>query len=357
MEQEIVLRSFRDRDYLITPEGFIFTVIGNLHPRDRVIAYLKYIPDERGKWGAGHSRYRRAIEHYNIPSLLDSMQFLRENAPQYVFESTVDGIPLPAVPTNRIVTHLCPEMRLLELRSAQNRDELESKAVRLIELISEKADVPMGALGLTGSILARIHDPAFSDIDLVVYGLNSVLRVKTTLQMMKDSSSAAIRRLDGASQEKWIAERLKSTPLTRRDVIALFNRKWNIGQFGETAFSIHAVHLETEISNRYGDERYVPLGIVDARGIVMDATESLFMPAIYRVASTRLEGGFSNCDVNRIVSFEGLYSDIASESETISCRGKLERVESSSGIGHRIVVGSPEAGGTDFIVPFSHRCL
>jgi predicted nucleotidyltransferase len=49
-----------------------------------------------------------------------------------------------------------------------------------------------------------------------------------------------------------------------------------------------------------------------------------------------------------------LYSDIAREGEIISCRGKVERVESSSGLGYRIVVGSPEARGTDFIVLFSH---
>lgn len=348
------MRSFRDRDYLLTPEGFIFTVIGNLHPADRVIAYLKYVPDERGKWGLGRSRYRRALEHYNVPSVMDSMRFLREKAPHYVFESTVDGISLPAVPKDRIVKHFCPEVRLLELRSAQNRDELESKSLRLIELISEKAGVPIDSLGLTGSILAGIHNLAFSDIDLVVYGFDNALRVRTTLQMMKDSSSAAIRRLAGASQEKWIAERLKSTPLTRGDVIALFKRKWNIGQFGETTFSIHAVHLETEISNRYGDERYVPLGIVDAAGIVVDATESLFMPAVYRVASPRLEGVFSGLTIDQIVSYEGLYSDIAREGEIISCRGKLERVVSSSGLGYRIVVGSPEARGTDFIVLFSH---
>jgi len=198
------LRSFRDRDYLLTPEGFIFTVIGNLHPADRVIAYLKYVPDERGKWGLGRSRYRRALEHYNVPSVMDSMQFLREKAPQYVFESTVDGISLPAVPKDRIVKHFCPEVRLLELRSAQNRDELESKALRLIELISEKAGVPIDSLGLTGSILARIHDPAFSDIDLVVYGFSNAIRIKGTLQSLESSSSGPIRKLEGTSRDKWI---------------------------------------------------------------------------------------------------------------------------------------------------------
>jgi hypothetical protein len=348
------LRSFRDRDYLITPEGFIFTVIGNLHPAERVIAYLKYIPDEQGRWRLGRLRYRRVLEHYNVPSVMDSMQFLRQKAPQYVFESSVDRISLPAVPIDRIAVHLCPETRLLELRSAQSRDELESKALRFTELISEHAGVPAESLGLTGSILPRMHDPIFSDIDLVVYGFNNAVRVKTFLQKAKDSSAGAVRKLVGMSREKWIAERLKSTPLGRRDVVALFARKWNIGSFEETQFSVHPVHIEAEIREHYGDERYTPLGIIDATATISDSKEGMFMPAVFRVESADLKGRHAVSTVDRIVSYEGLYADVAVEGETVSCRGKLERVESSSGAYHRILVGSPEAEGTDYLLPLAH---
>jgi predicted nucleotidyltransferase len=341
------MRSFRDRDYLITSESFIFAVIGNTHPADRTIAYLKYAPDERGKWGRGRSRYRRALQHYNVPSVMDSMRFLRTNAPQYLYESTVHGITLPAVPTDRIVEHLRPEERLLRLQSAQHCDELEEKALRLVGLISQNAGVPTEGLGVTGSLLARIHDPSFSDIDLVVYGFNNALRMRDFLS----EPSGAVGRLAGASLEKWITERVNSTPLTRQNAIDLLARKWNIGLFGDTEFSVHAVHTEVEISKRYGDERYVPLGIVDGTAKVVDTKESLFMPAVYGVESVNLKGRFPACTVDRIVSFEGLYADIAKEGDQVSCRGKLERVESSSGIEHRILVGSPEARGTDFILP------
>jgi hypothetical protein len=347
------LRSFRDRDYLITPEGFIFTVIGNLHPAERVIAYLKYVPDEEGKWGLGRSRYRRALEHYNVPSVMDSIRFLRQKAPQYVFESSVDRVSLPAVPIDRIAAHLRPEARLLELRSAQSRDELESKALRFTEQISEQGGVPEEFLGLTGSILARMHDPTFSDIDLVVYGFSNAVRVKTLLQGAKDSSSHAIRKLAGESREKWIAERLVSTPLTRRDVAALFARKWNIGSFQGTPFSVHPVHIEAEIREHYGDERYAPLGIIDATARISDGKEGMFMPAVFQVESANLKGNNVLSTVDRIVSYEGLYADVAVEGETVSCRGKLEKVESLSGVHHRILVGSPEAEGTDYLLPLA----
>jgi predicted nucleotidyltransferase len=345
------LRSFRDRDYLITPEGFIFTVIGNLHPAERVIAYLKYVPDERGKWGLGRSRYRRALTTYNVPSVMDSMDFLREKAPQYVFESRADGISLPAVPIDRVAAHLCPETRLLELQKSQSRDELESKALRLAQLISEQAGVPAESLGLTGSILARIHNPAFSDIDLVVYGFDNALRVKAFLRELKDSPSSVIRRLAGASKEKWMGERLKSTPLTRQEIMTLFARKWNIGSFEGTEFSVHAVHTEIEVRGHYGDEWYTPLGIVDATARIAGVKESMFMPAVFRVDHVDLKDKHAVTTLDRIVSYEGLYADVALEGEAVSCRGKLERVESSSGISHRILIGSPEAGGTDYLLP------
>jgi predicted nucleotidyltransferase len=354
MKDGVVLRSFRDRDHLITREGFIFTVIGNLHPPDRVIAYLKYVPDERGKWKLGHSRYRRALEHYNVPSVVNSMDFLRENAPHYVFKSTVDGILLPAVPVDRIAKHLYPEARLAELRGAKNRDELESKALRLAGLILAKAAVPQDSLGLTGSILARIHDPSFSDIDLIVYGYNNALRVKAAMKALFDSSSGEIRRLAGASRERWIAERLKSTPLGRRSVLALLARKWNIGTFEETGFSVHPVHTEIEIRQHYGDELYTPLAVVDATARIAASNESLFMPALYKVESVDLKGSHAVSTVDRIVSYEGLYADIAAEGETVSCRGKLERVRSSLGVDHRILIGSPEAQGSDYLLPLKH---
>jgi hypothetical protein len=199
-----------------------------------------------------------------------------------------------------------------------------------------------------------MHDPIFSDIDLVVYGFNNAVRVKTFLQKAKDSSPGSVRKLVGMSREKWIAERLKSTPLARRDVVGLFARKWNIGSFEGTEFSVHPVHIEAEIREHYGDERYTPLGIIDATATVSDSKDGMFMPAVFRVESADLRGRHAVSTVDRIVSYEGLYADVAVEGETVSCRGKLERVESSSGVYHRILVGSPEAQGADYLLPLAH---
>jgi predicted nucleotidyltransferase len=213
--------------------------------------------------------------------------------------------------------------------------------------------VPTESLGLTGSILARIHNSAFSDIDLVVYGFDNALRVRTFLRALQDSPSSEIRRLTGASKEKWIRARLKSTTLTRQDIMTLFARKWNIGSFEGTEFSVHAVHTEIEVHGHYGDEWYTPLGIIEATARIAGVKESMFMPAVFQVEHTDLKDSSAVSLVGQIVSYEGLYADISVEGETVSCRGKLERVTSSSGISHRILIGSPEAGGTDYLLPFA----
>ncbi len=348
------MRSFRDRDHITTPEGFIFTVIGNVHPRDRVIAYLKYVQDESGKWGHGQRRYRRALQHYSVPSVMESMRFLRSEAPHYVFHSEVHGFSLPGVPTDRIAEHLRPEEKLAELKSSSRIDELQRKAVELADLISHNASVPVDSLGVSGSILAGIHNPAFSDIDLVVYGLDSALRVKTCLQSTGEPSSDEIRRLNGASQERWIAERTASTPLKRQDALSLLARKWNLGLFQGTEFSVHAIHTENEVHERYGDERHASLGIVEGTAEISSDHEAMFMPAVYQVQSPTFGVGFHKHEFDQIVSYEGLYADIARPGETVRFRGKLEKVERGSGLRHRIVVGSPEAQGTDYLLPLMH---
>ncbi|MCS7385528.1 MAG: hypothetical protein NDF55_02140 [archaeon GB-1867-005] len=38
------MRKIRDRDFIESKKGMLFCVVGNVHPKDRAISYLKYIP-------------------------------------------------------------------------------------------------------------------------------------------------------------------------------------------------------------------------------------------------------------------------------------------------------------------------
>jgi len=344
-------RGFRDRDYLQTAEDYFFTVVGNVHPRDRVIAYLKNIPSERGRWGSEGRRYKRVLKQYTMRDISETMHFLRMNHPEYIHHSEELNITFSFVPVNRIKAHHRPEEKLAKLLAESGLDSLQRKVVRLARAISEESGVSLSSLGVTGSLLVDIHRPEFSDIDLTVYGVEASMAVKEGMLRMYEDG--LLGRIEGVELKKWCRRKAKLYPLTVEEAWRLYARKWNRGRFEGSLFSVHPIKVESEVWERYGSRTYVPLGIVECEAVVEDSSGSMFMPAVYKVGEVSIVKGEVRGEVAEIVSFEGLYADIASEGEKVVCRGKLERVtDKESGKAHyRILVGSSEAEGTDYIKP------
>ena len=345
-------RSFRDRDYLETVDGLFFTVIGSVHPEDRVLAYLKYLPDPSGRWGRGRKRYRRSMRYYSAPNVMNAVEFLSGSFPQYVFYSEPLDMTFSAVSTRRIARHYCPEQRLRELCNRKRVDRLQSKAIELAHLISDESRVSLDRLGITGSILLNVHKVSFSDIDLVVYGRDETRRIKEALLSLYEQKGTGVERLQGKSLARWCEEMSLVHPFNIPEARKLYNaRKWNKGTFRGTIFSIHPTKVEGEVTERYGDEFYKTSGLVEAKATVVDATDSYFLPALYLVRDVRIEGAVQSGIVDKVVSYEGLYSDVASKGEEILVRGKLEEVRTPLGRlkSRRILIGSPEARASDFI--------
>jgi len=190
----------------------------------------------------------------------------------------------------------------------------------------------------------------FSDIDLIVYGKVNSQIVKRTIQ---SSIKGKIKRLDGKHLEDWIESKTRLYPLTRKEIKTIYRRKWNRGIYDNALFSIHPVKIESEIFESYGDRTFKPHGIVEAEAEIIDSSDAGFNPAVYLVDNVRITKGIKKQDVKEIVSYEGLYSDIAEKNETIIFRGKIERVydKRNDQKYHRILIGSPEAMGKDYLKP------
>lgn len=343
-------RGYRNRDYLKTVEGLIFTVVGDVHPFDRVLAYLKYSPDMHGFWGYGTRRYDRALKFYSTIHLKDTLAYLEEMYPEYLYYSDVNHITISAVPSQSISTRYCPESRLSNLMHSENLDSLEKKVVDLATTISRESAVDLTRFGVTGSVLVDIHNPQFSDIDLIVYGRANGVKVKKAVGRMLDSGDQGLQRFDEAAIVRWLSSRAWLYPLDRKDVELMYRRHWNRGVFEGTEFSIHVGKVEAEIAEKYGDRTYTPKGMVEAEAVVADADDSLFMPGVYHVNSVRIVNGPVVSDVREIVTYEGFYSDVAAPGERIKAGGKLEEVfdKRNAEIYHRILIGSIEAGGRDY---------
>ncbi|MEM2935746.1 MAG: hypothetical protein QW231_01040 [Candidatus Bathyarchaeia archaeon] len=335
------MRGFRDRDFLRTKEGFFFCVVGPVHPPDRVISYVKYVPADLGKWGKGRERFRRILESYTIPSLLETFNMLTKDYPHYLFYSEVFKITMSAVPLEYIAEHYKPEEKLAHLLQAPRLDLLQRRLVEFASFLSKKGGVPLDFLGVTGSILLDIHRPEFSDLDLTVYGLENSLAIRKVLTEAYSQRDSTVQRLRNDALKTWCKHKAQRYPLTFNEALRIYERKWNIGVFRGTPFSVHPVKLEHKVKERYGDRIYKPLGQVTLRALVHENADCLFLPAVYGVRDAEIMEGPKVKDIREVVSYEGLYDNLA----------RLERVtEVTTGQEYyRVLVGSPEGRGTESI--------
>lgn len=338
------MRSERDRDFLKTREGFFFCVVGYEHPPDRILAYLKYIPSPSGKWGST-VRFHRVLARYDAASVADTFSIL-ERYSKYLFYSEVYGVTFSAVPRSEIVEKYYPEVKVASLLVKGELDQLQSKAVSLIQLLSGESGVPVERFGVTGSILIDIHNPSFSDIDLTVYGKENALEVKDALL---DLRGGAIKPFMGNAAEEWIRKKEGVFQLSRRQAQKILERKWNIGFYEGTRFSIHPVRDDTEIERVYGERVYRSLGFCTIEATVASCDDALFLPCRYEVEDVVFLEGKPVEGVREVVSYEGLFCDIVEEGERIMAHGKLERGEGKGREHYRVLVGSQEAKAKDFI--------
>jgi len=341
-----VVRGFRDRDYLETTDSLFFAVVGNEHPKDRVLAYLKYLPDSHGKWGKKRNRFTRSIRYYSATSIMRTVNFLAKRYPQYVFQDERSDVVFSAVPRGRIVKHHRPERRLEEMRVSQHLDRLEKKTTQLAAILSARSGVPPTRLGVTGSILIDVQT-SFSDIDLIVYGVKESGQVKEALLQLY-ANGEPFQRFTGSTLSTWCREQCSVHPLMIEEAKAIYARSWNKGMYKNTVFSVHPVRKTG--GEWFGELLFRSQGIVEISARVTDASDSRFLPATYRVTKVQPEKSeFRNLD--RVVSYESLYGDIARKDDVIVVRGKLEEAIDRSGRMkyRRVLVGSADAGGSDFI--------
>ena len=328
----------KDRDFVETREGMFFCVAGYLHPADRVTAYLKYVPTAEGKWGRGGTRYTRTLDYYHVSQVENTYRYLSENHLRYLYDCPVRNIQLSAVPYTDIETYYHPTERLGSIMT-NPRDPLEEKAAAVARLLGEHVDP--GCLGVTGSLLLGSHNPAFSDIDLTVYGRDNAELVREAVLEAKRSGEFRFYTEDEALD--WCSKRAQIFPLSVEELRRVLDRRWNFGYVQGTYMSIHPTRSDPEITEAYGDYTYRKQGEVHGTATVTDTRESIYLPAVIHVEDSQLED--LDVDVSMIVSYEGLYCDLFEPGENVEFRGSLEKVSGKKGFTRVVLGGAGSTGG------------
>ena len=242
---------------------------------------------------------------------------------------------------------------LKQLSKIKEPDILQKRALEIVTYISETVKIPKEVFGITGSILIDIHNTKFSDVDLTVMGGKNGFKLKKALPDLFLEKDGPMNYVSENVLKKLFSDRVKEHPLSLDEVKSLNSRQWNYGTFKGTIFSLHTVRSISEITNNYGDHFFHSLGIVKGEAIITDTSESLFNPHIYKIEKFKNSKECISKDIKEVVSYSGIYGGKFEINDEVALHGKLEIVENKTTgtLFHRIIIGSPEAGGHDYMKP------
>jgi len=122
------MNNIRDRDYILDKDGNYLKVVGDHHPQDSIISYIKYFPSANGtRVISGHN--------YGYNSFVSkSFSILKNTSNRFIYSPFHGGI-LTATPINEIVEYFSCQKKI-NLIMLHNNKYLHSKPGKiLIELL------------------------------------------------------------------------------------------------------------------------------------------------------------------------------------------------------------------------------
>ncbi|MBD3228481.1 MAG: hypothetical protein GF329_09860 [Candidatus Lokiarchaeota archaeon] len=324
----------RDGTVILTEDNFIMYTFGYSHPKDLVISYLKYIPEEKlenfkidfldHKWKFRNITMIRPKELYSSKNFKSIRDTFKNYYPDYLYYSPFLQKEVFVVPYSHIKELFIPNKRLKFLLQKENLDSHESLALELIKLLSSSSGVQLSSFGIHGSTSYEMHSPN-SDIDISVYGKDNFLTVKKAVSELV---------------EKDIVKRAIKIPT---DAYRL-----NRGIYSGTDFVFNAIRTLGETYNGYGHYKYEHIRRINFNARISEDKESVFRPAIYGIEDVEVfdKSIDMNLDkIRKVVSMIGEFRGLCKEGSRIEGVGMLEKVEDrkDSEIYYRIVIGSGKA--------------
>jgi len=321
-----------DGDTFITEEGFVFNVFGYEHPKDRVFAFLKYIPNEfrtlfdvdflEKTWQYGRTRLFRAEKLYTAQNYRAFLETFRNNFPDYVHFCPFRGKEVISALLKSIKRVYVPRERLRLLTKLKKKDNLQKMTLDFISLLSSESGIAIEDFGVHGSVALNMHTSK-SDIDIVVYGSQNFRKLEKTIEMLVEAGTLSYvfsNRLDAARRFK--------------------------GRYKKKIFMYNAVRKPEEIDSKYGEFKYTPITAVAFYCKVKDDSQAMFRPAIYKIEDYKPVSLSSALPKEKIpelvVSMIGCYRNVARQGDRIRVSGTLECVENleKGEVFHQVVVGT-----------------
>lgn len=335
----------RDRDVFHDVEGRVFVVLGYIQPSDRILAFLKYVPDPDGKWMSRDVRYKR-IFWGSVTSTVEGMNVLPSD---YLVEDPHFCTELMEPSRDMVSKFFKPELRLKEILDEGPSDPLEELVLQGATALNDALTIPFNDIGVAGSILWKGHEPGHSDVNMNIYGFKNSWKLHNNYESVRDMTDGS--RLRELPDWENAISRVKSrVPVIQtEDLQNLFTRRKALC-LDSMCIGITPILRPDEVPIQHGSESYVSLTAVPIT-ITMDIESTdygIFHPAIYEGGSEPLdiiEGEW----VSRILVYDGAFGGLLRPGDRVEVTGTLQRVNRGDEILYQIMVGTKNGAGKEFL--------
>jgi len=323
----------REGDYIETLDGLVCDVKGLVHPKDRVVAFPRFVPDPNGE------RVRNGLRFRKVYPLADRFALLRDRYPEYYRFDHVFGRYMSEIPRESISRINRPIEKVAELAKRGRLDSAERDALDFALLLGTTPGLRSDAVGISGSVLVGLHTPQ-SDVDILVYGVKNCLLIRRRVEKLL-GEGCEVKRYSEEGLRRLFEFRSQDTAMSFHDFVRLERRKTIEGTFRGRDFFIRHVKAPDEVGEVYGDRIYRPLGRLVVEATITDDSDSIFTPCSYKVSHVTVVQGREGVLIAEIVSFRGRFCEQARKGERVVAAGTLERVEFSDGsFVNRLLLGN-----------------
>lgn len=298
--------------FVTTLDNLIFEIKGIIHPRDRVIAYLRYVPVT--------SNTSELDTMYKKVYALDEREtYLQSNYPSYLWFSEPHGRVVQSVPNDRIKSKLDPVDCLTNLRDCTDEiSDLEQASVNLAKKLVKSTGIEWSDIGLTGSQLVGIARKD-SDIDLVVYGSDACRKFYSNL-CRNIASIMGVERYAGSMLDEHVSFRWGALENLKSILREIERVKVLQGLFEGVHFFVRLAKTPDDLDYVYGDVSYQMKGQQLVSGKVVDCSDSIFTPCEYLIECNDYP------KLRKLVSYRGRFTEQISKDTSFEALGRLEMV-------------------------------
>ena len=323
---------YLEGDYIRTHEGLYFAVKGSRHPKEKVIAYLRYRPNVKG------DREKDGVKYTRMYSIEKTTKFLKEKYPKYLNKISWLDDELQSVPLEDIDTVFKPTPRLKEIIETP-KTSLDCKVKRFVETLSKKSSVPIEFFGVSGSLLIGLNNPD-SDIDINVYGYSEGRKVYETLKELRERLDW-IHPYNPDTVQNVLRSRWGDTGLNLKKFVKTEINKTLHGLVEDTDYFIRLIITEPNSSKvtQRGESRI--------RGIISDSTNAIFTPCSYFIETMEILGNYKKFQIIELKSYRGKFTEQSVKEDYVEAKGQVEEVDTGRGKFFRLMLEDKD----DYLLP------